>query len=186
MTLLRFSVKNSLRWQRTACCGSFHSSRPLLLASSSLYDELGVPRSATPSEIKVTYFKLAIKVHPDINDSPDAAAEFRRLGRAYSHLSDPCQRKLYDENEEATQIRRARVSGSAPSPETERYWQKPSYNSLQRSIEKMAKHCKDTKVKLLCMPRIGCGLDGLQWSRVQDILINCFEKVPTKLIVYYL
>ena len=34
------------------------------------------------------------------------------------------------------------------------------------------------------MPRIGCGLDGLQWNKVRDILLEVFADVPIEIIVY--
>jgi hypothetical protein len=59
-----------------------------------------VPSSATVAEIRMAYFKLAVKVHPDVNDSPEAAEEFRRLDRAYRLLTeDASQRQFYDDGE---------------------------------------------------------------------------------------
>ena len=59
-----------------------------------------MPSSATVAEIRMAYFKLAVKVHPDVNDSPEAAEEFRRLDRAYRLLTeDASQRQFYDDGE---------------------------------------------------------------------------------------
>ena len=63
----------------------------------SLYDVLGVPRDASPADVKAAYRRLAQRWHPDVNaGSPDAAAQFRRIGEAYGVLSDPDQRRAYD------------------------------------------------------------------------------------------
>jgi curved DNA-binding protein len=63
----------------------------------SLYDILGVARTASASDIKKAYRKLARETHPDRNDAPDAEARFKEVGRAYEVLSDPEKRSLYDE-----------------------------------------------------------------------------------------
>ena len=62
------------------------------------YKVLGVSKEATADEIKKAYRKLARENHPDSNPG-DAAAEerFKEISEAYSVLSDPTQRKEYDE-----------------------------------------------------------------------------------------
>jgi molecular chaperone DnaJ len=62
------------------------------------YKLLGVEKTVEAAELKKVYRKLARKYHPDSNPG-DAAAEakFKDISEAYSVLSDPEQRKEYDE-----------------------------------------------------------------------------------------
>jgi hypothetical protein len=62
-------------------------------ARGSLYDVLGVQRSATPEEIRTAYHRAARALHPDVGGSAPA---FHRLVIAYQVLSDPERRAEYD------------------------------------------------------------------------------------------
>lgn len=61
------------------------------------YEVLGVERSASPSEMKSAYRRLAVRYHPDKN-SGDAGAEakFKEAAEAYAVLSDVQKRQRYD------------------------------------------------------------------------------------------
>ena len=63
------------------------------------YAVLGLRQADKPSEaaLKKAYRKLAIKYHPDKNDSPDAEERFKEIAEAYEILSDDSKRKLYDQ-----------------------------------------------------------------------------------------
>ena len=68
--------------------------------SKNLYNILGVSRSASESEIKSAYRKLARKYHPDLNkDDKTAAEKFKEISCAYDILGDKEKRKKYDNNE---------------------------------------------------------------------------------------
>jgi DnaJ-class molecular chaperone len=61
------------------------------------YSALGVSLQSDVQEIKVAYFRLAKRYHPDHNRSPDAESMFELVSEAYEVLSDPVKRKNFDE-----------------------------------------------------------------------------------------
>ncbi len=67
------------------------------MASKSYYDILGVSKTASDTEIKSAFRKLAKQYHPDINKEPGAEEKFKEIGEAYAVLSDPEKRKQYDQ-----------------------------------------------------------------------------------------
>ncbi|CEG47384.1 Molecular chaperone (DnaJ superfamily) [Plasmopara halstedii] len=68
------------------------------LESDDYFEVLNLPRSASASDVKRAYRKLAVQWHPDKNRSNLRAEEiFKRIGEAYEVLSDPKKRKIYTE-----------------------------------------------------------------------------------------
>jgi len=66
----------------------------------------------------------------------------------------------------------------------ERYWHKPTYEALESSLITLSKELKEKNIKSLSIPRIGCGLDGLNWKKVKTMIEKILVDVETK--VYYL
>ncbi|MDP9185136.1 MAG: molecular chaperone DnaJ [Actinomycetota bacterium] len=61
------------------------------------YAILGVPKNASPSEIKKAYRKLAQRHHPDANaGDPKAEERFKEVSSAYDVIGDEDKRKAYD------------------------------------------------------------------------------------------
>lgn len=58
-----------------------------------LYDILGVSRTATQDDIKRAFHKLAHQHHPDKGGDAEV---FKKVSEAYSTLSDPRKRSEYD------------------------------------------------------------------------------------------
>lgn len=63
------------------------------------YEVLGVPRTATPEDVKTAYRRLARQHHPDMNQANPKAAEekFKELSEAYEVLADKDKRRQYDQ-----------------------------------------------------------------------------------------
>lgn len=60
------------------------------------YRILGLPRDATPEEIRAAYFELARQYHPDANPDPAAREHFLIVQDAYAVLSNPERRAEYE------------------------------------------------------------------------------------------
>ena len=60
------------------------------------YQTLGLTRDANEKAIKSAYHKLAMKYHPDRNQSPEAQEKFKEIAKAYAILKDPKKRARYD------------------------------------------------------------------------------------------
>ena len=72
------------------------------------YKILGIERTATTSEIKSAYRRLARERHPDVNGgSEHAARKFGLLAIAYRTLSDPQERAAYDAKREKERQQRS-------------------------------------------------------------------------------
>jgi DnaJ-class molecular chaperone len=64
------------------------------------YAVLGVAKTASASDIKSAFRKLAKKYHPDANkDDPKAQERFSEISRAYEIVGDETKRKQYDRGE---------------------------------------------------------------------------------------
>lgn len=61
-----------------------------------LYEILGVPRDASPEDVRRAYRRLAREYHPDVSQSHDAEDRFKEIAAAYEILSDPQKRQQYD------------------------------------------------------------------------------------------
>lgn len=62
------------------------------------YKVLGIDKSASGDEIKKAYRKLARKFHPDLNpNDKEAHKKFQQINEANEVLSDPENRKKYDQ-----------------------------------------------------------------------------------------
>ncbi len=66
------------------------------MAKPDYYQVLGVSRDVDAADLKRAYREKALELHPDRNPEPDAEEEFKLCAEAYSVLSDPQKRQVYD------------------------------------------------------------------------------------------
>lgn len=84
-----------------------------MAAKRDYYEILGIDKNADDNTIKKAYRKLAKKYHPDQNaGNAQAERQFKEVTEAYSVLSDPEKKKIYD------QFGHAAFDGSAPDPDS--------------------------------------------------------------------
>lgn len=71
----------------------------------------------------------------------------------------------------------------------EKYYNKPTYETLKESLENLKNQLLDSPMlleKILVMPKIGCGLDGLEWSKVKNIIEEVFKDIDVRIYFYSL
>jgi O-acetyl-ADP-ribose deacetylase (regulator of RNase III) len=69
----------------------------------------------------------------------------------------------------------------------ENYWGKPTYESIRKSLKNLFSLCLTHNVTSLSIPRLGCGLDKLQWSKVKQIIIEEWPDINNfTLTVFYI
>lgn len=58
--------------------------------------------------------------------------------------------------------------------------------NLRSSLQSLKSHALENNVTSVAMPKIGCGLDGLIWEKVRDIITDVFKDTDIKIIIYYI
>ena len=65
----------------------------------------------------------------------------------------------------------------------ERYFEKPTYNTLTGALRKMKALCQSENIHKIAMPIIGCGLDRLEWDKVSRIIKDVFQEKDIEILV---
>ena len=65
------------------------------------------------------------------------------------------------------------------------YWEKPTYNTMRMALIDLRRWCKLDGVNKLAMPRIGCGLDRLEWENVRRMIKCLFADTDVEILVCY-
>ncbi|TKY57286.1 Chaperone protein dnaJ 49 [Spatholobus suberectus] len=65
-------------------------------SKKSYYEILGLERGCSAKDVRESYRKLSLKVHPDKNRAPGAEEAFKAVSKAFQCLSDEESRYIYD------------------------------------------------------------------------------------------
>lgn len=66
------------------------------------------------------------------------------------------------------------------------YWNKPTYDTLRRSLEHMKNMAVKHDVTKIGMPAIGAGLDRLDWDQNRTIIKDIFKDTNIEITVCFL
>ena len=67
-----------------------------------------------------------------------------------------------------------------------KYWNKPTLESLRATVRELAYMCNRNNTKHLAIPKIGCGLDKLDWKDVRKVLEEEFSELDIEIEVRYI
>ena len=70
-------------------------------------------------------------------------------------------------------------------------WEKPTYETLKLSLDTMVLQLlllksKNINIDKIAMPLIGCGIDGLEWKKVREIVKESFKNTDIEIVVCFL
>lgn len=68
----------------------------------------------------------------------------------------------------------------------ERYWHKPTYETLREALEEMRRLAILNDISYIGLPRIGAGLDQLEWAKVRQIIKTVFQEDDIDIVICYL
>lgn len=63
------------------------------------------------------------------------------------------------------------------------YWNKPTLTTLGEALCWMKEQCEVYHINKVAMPRIGCGLDKLNWVDVRPLIENVFADTDIEIVV---
>ncbi len=68
----------------------------------------------------------------------------------------------------------------------QRYFQKPTLETLRQSLESLREQAAERNLKKLAMPKIGCGLDKLKWEDVSVAIKDIFGETDIEILVRFI
>ena len=65
----------------------------------------------------------------------------------------------------------------------QKYWQKPTYKTIRLALEDLKEALRIRKITKIAMPKIGCGLDRLEWEIVKRMIQYIFADTDIEVLV---
>lgn len=66
----------------------------------------------------------------------------------------------------------------------DKYYNKPTYDTLRSSLNSMKCFIEAENIKYLGMPRIGCGLDKLNWNLIKPMICDIFYNIDVEIQIW--
>ncbi len=130
----------------------------------------------------VTYYALCHCISSDFALGAGIAKEFAKMGvkkQLCKNHSKQWQGKGYCLITETNGI----TVGNLVTKE--RYFHKPTLETLRQSLEDFRQQVLELKLPRIAMPKIGCGLDKLDWTVVRDVIREVFADTDIEILVRY-
>lgn len=68
----------------------------------------------------------------------------------------------------------------------QRYFHKPTLETLRQALDDFREQVVERGIAKVAMPKIGCGLDKLNWNDVRKIIQDVLKDTDLDVFVYYL
>lgn len=145
------------------------------------YKILQVHQNSSEIDIKKQFRRLALKLHPDKNDDPNATQEFIELNEAYEVLSNRWRRKHYNQllNEQHNRVNESK----------RKRWENAVKNASERGRTRGKKYSKDFNYfskKVITQTTIVIILDiilGIIFGHIDSLLTLSFLMIIGGVIV---
>lgn len=128
-------------------------------------------------------YSLAHCISADLGMSKGIAVEFNKRFSMKSRLLKQFGTALvtsWDKNPTGHCIHEDRVFNLITK---RNYWNKPTYKSLTEALIECKNQCEFLNIENLAMPVIGCGLDKLEWSKVEEIIKDVFKNTNISILI---
>lgn len=68
---------------------------------------------------------------------------------------------------------------------TKRHWKDNSnYNDIALGLKSLVNTINNLKIQSIAIPPLGCGLGGLDWNKVKNMIEHTFENSNVKIMLY--
>lgn len=133
------------------------ASGPLNQFTKDLYKLLHIPRTATQNEVKQSYRKIALALHPDRHDGCEIkTSKFKEVSEAYRVLSDHSKRVEYDRWLDGVSLGddgRVRKRGASRAAERNPFYRKvysPAAPPGMKTFDRQ-RHYGESEYDIFCM-----------------------------------